>query len=106
MKKNVIKTAFAAVCVVAAGMGGLKAYNVADQSKVDMLLAQNVDALSSDNEAEAQNVSNTYWDFTNDTKLVKINGQTKPIKIDRCKARKGSNAGCSVGEWRYNFARS
>ena len=43
MKKNVIKTAFAAVCVVAAGMGGLKAYNVADQSKVEMLLAQNVE---------------------------------------------------------------
>lgn len=29
MKKNVIKTAIAAVCVVAAGMGGMKAYNAA-----------------------------------------------------------------------------
>ena len=47
MKKNVIKTAVAAVCVVAAGMGGFKAYNVAAQSETDMLLAENVDALSS-----------------------------------------------------------
>ena len=45
MKKNVIKTAVAAVCVVAAGMGGLKAYNVANQSEADMLLAENVEAL-------------------------------------------------------------
>ena len=54
MKKKVIKTAFAAVCVVGAGMGALKAYNVADQSKVDMLLAQNVDALSWDYEYELE----------------------------------------------------
>lgn len=47
MKKNVIKTAVAAVCVVAAGMGGFKAYNVAAQSETDMLLAENVEALSS-----------------------------------------------------------
>lgn len=46
MKKNVIKTAFAAVCVIAAGLGGLKAYNVTNLSKAEMLLAQNVDALS------------------------------------------------------------
>lgn len=46
MKKNVIKTTVAAVCVVAAGMGGFKAYNAAAQSEVDMLLAENVEALS------------------------------------------------------------
>lgn len=46
MKKNVIKTAVAAVCVVAAGMGGFKAYNVTTQSEADMLLAENVEALS------------------------------------------------------------
>lgn len=46
MKKNVIKTTFAAVCVVAAGMGGFKAYSVAAQSDADMLLAENVEALS------------------------------------------------------------
>lgn len=47
MKENVIKTAIAAVCVVAAGMGGMKAYNAANQSEADMLLAENVEALSS-----------------------------------------------------------
>ena len=47
MKKNVIKTVIAAVCVVAAGMGGMKAYNVANQSEADMLLSENVEALSS-----------------------------------------------------------
>ena len=46
MKKNVIKTAVAAVCVVAAGMGGFKAYNVANQSQANMLLAENIDAFS------------------------------------------------------------
>ena len=54
MKKNVIKMAVAAVCVVAAGMGGLKAYNVADLSKAEMVLAQNVDALSADFEYELE----------------------------------------------------
>ena len=37
-----IKTAFVAVCVVAAGMGVWKAYNVPNQSEADMLLAENV----------------------------------------------------------------
>lgn len=46
MKKNVIKTAIAAVCVVAAGFGGVKAYNAANQSESDMLLAENIEALS------------------------------------------------------------
>lgn len=40
-----MKTAVAAVCVVAAGMGGFKAYNTANQSQADMLLAENVEAL-------------------------------------------------------------
>ena len=52
MKKNVIKTAIAAVCVVAAGMGGMKAYNTANQSQADMLLAENVDALSAGDGAD------------------------------------------------------
>ena len=46
MKKNVFKTMVAAVCVVAAGMGGMKAYNAANQSEMNMLLAENVEALS------------------------------------------------------------
>lgn len=44
MKK--MKTMLAAVCVVAASMGGFKAYNVANQSEADMLFAENVEALS------------------------------------------------------------
>lgn len=47
MKKNVIKMSFAAVCVVAAGVSGMKAYNAANQSETDMLLSENVEALSS-----------------------------------------------------------
>ena len=38
--------AVAAVCVVAAGVSGMKAYNVANQSQAEMLLAENIDALS------------------------------------------------------------
>ena len=46
MKKNVMKTMVAAVCVVAAGMGGFKAYSFANQSETSMLLSENVEALS------------------------------------------------------------
>lgn len=42
-----MKTMVAVVCVAAAGMGGFKAYNAANQSEADMLLAENVEALSS-----------------------------------------------------------
>lgn len=45
MKKNVFKTIVAAVCVVAAGMGGMKAHNATNQSMTDMLLTENVEAL-------------------------------------------------------------
>ena len=48
MKKNVIKTIFAAVCVVAAGMGGMKAYNAENKSEENLLLSENVEALSFD----------------------------------------------------------
>lgn len=54
MKKNVIKMTFAAVCVVAAGVSGMKAYNAANQSEADMLFAENVEALS-------QNESSDVW---------------------------------------------
>lgn len=47
MKKKFVKTMVAAVCVVAAGVSGMKAYNAANQSEADMLLAENVEALSS-----------------------------------------------------------
>ena len=48
MNKKVMKTAFAAVCVVAAGISGMNAYNSANQSRAEQLLAANVEALSYD----------------------------------------------------------
>lgn len=38
------------VCVVAAGMGGMKAYNAGNQSEANKLLAENVEALSAGGE--------------------------------------------------------
>lgn len=46
MKKNLVKTAFAFVCVVATGIGAFNAYNSVNLSEADMLLAENVEALS------------------------------------------------------------
>jgi len=46
MKKNVMKTMVATICVVAAGMGGMKAYNSGNLSETSMLLAENVEALT------------------------------------------------------------
>lgn len=48
MKFFNVKTAIAAVCVVAASFGGMKAYNNVNQSEADLLLAENVEALSWD----------------------------------------------------------
>lgn len=47
MKIKFVKTAFATACVVAVGMGCFKAYNASNQSESSMLLAENVEALSS-----------------------------------------------------------
>lgn len=46
MNKRTMKTMVAAVCVVAAGMGGFKAYNAAKLPEFDMFLAENVEALT------------------------------------------------------------
>lgn len=46
MKKNALKTMVAAVCVVAASMGGMKAYNATSLSEANMILEENVEALS------------------------------------------------------------
>lgn len=87
MKKNFMKTAVAAVCVVAAGMGGFKAYSFANQSQANMLLAENVDALSdpdgSTNTDGGDNGTSTLaqgkWDFDRkDSQTKTVNGkQTK-----------------------------
>lgn len=46
MKKKTMKTMLAAVCVLAAGFGGMKAYNAANQSEGNSLFVENVEALS------------------------------------------------------------
>ena len=51
MKTIILKAAFATACVVAAGMGGFKAYTASNQSESSMLLAENVEALS-DNDGD------------------------------------------------------
>lgn len=54
MNKRTMKTMVAAVCVVAAGMGGFKAYNAANHSEAEILLSENVEALSANNEISKQ----------------------------------------------------
>ena len=62
MKFFNVKTAIAAVCVVAAGFGGVKAYNVANQSEADLLLAENVEALSAgDDNTKAPTPTKYRW---------------------------------------------
>ncbi len=74
MKKSVIKSAFAVVCVVAASMTGFKAYEQNNNlSAANMLLAENVEALSQPEGDEAQ---------SDNTRVVR-QGQEK-TKVD-CK---------------------
>ena len=46
MNRNLIKSAFAIACVVAASVSGIKAYNASNQSEASVLLMDNVEALS------------------------------------------------------------
>lgn len=66
MKKNVIKTMVAAVCAVAAGMGGMKAYNVSNLSEADMLFAENVEALSQGDDPKSICTAHCNYDVNND----------------------------------------
>ena len=109
MKKNVIKTAVAAVCVVAAGVSGMKAYNVANQSQADMLLAENVDAFSAGDSGD----SGDGGDSGGSTKTNRAwlptgqGGQTTTglvYTIDVCSYLKGANDNCTIGETRMNFS--
>lgn len=79
MKKNVMKTMVAAVCVAAAGMGGFQAYNAADQSEADMLLAENVEALSNGDDFDWKSyneVKQCPFSSTDDC-TYEYNGQTE-----------------------------
>lgn len=83
MKKNFIKTVVAAVCVVASGMGGMKAYNAANQSEADMLLAENVEALSQ-NESKNESKKDSKKDSKNDSPSVEIPCKYTGNPMDYC----------------------
>lgn len=46
MKKNIVKTMVATICVAAASMGGMQVFNAANPSQANMLFMENVEALS------------------------------------------------------------
>ena len=109
MKKNVIKTAVAAVCVVAAGMGGLKAYNVANHSQTNMLLAENVDALSAGDSADSNDsndssssapITGKEWIATGD----KVTAYGVEGIVEECGWMYCARVNCIIGEKRYNFS--
>ena len=80
-KKKVMKTAFAAICVVAAGISGMKAYNIANLSKSDMLLAANVEALSQDwyqYEKEYNEIHQCPFPASGETCTYYFDGQNHP----------------------------
>lgn len=99
-----MKTAVAAVCVVAAGMGGFKAYNAANQSQADLLLAENVEALSGEDTdiygSIIPNAKLTKRDcqavevrsYQNYTEVVKHNGK------ERVCVSNSPNNNCNVNE--------
>ena len=94
MKKSVFKSAFAIACVVAASVSGFKAYEQRNKNvaAVNMLLAENVEALSQADNGEAKSdntkvVSNglekTKVDCTRLNNGKKVNGKVwtcMPIK--------------------------
>ena len=75
MKKKVIKTAFIAICVVAASLGGFKAYHVTNLSKTDLLLAENVEALSSGENNGVSDQIMCEW---------VLNNSCKPLNFHNC----------------------
>ena len=107
MKKKLFKTAFATVCVVAAGMGCFKAYTASNQSESSMLLAENVEALSqSDGDKDVSGYTNRAW-----AKILDENG--KPIKedwgkygwcwLEKCSHVPGYNVDCILNDTRKRF---
>ena len=75
MKTIILKAAFATACVVAAGMGGFKAYTASNQSESSMLLAENVEALS-DNDGDKGSMKDVarYIQLSRGLKVTKITG--------------------------------
>lgn len=101
MKKNVIKTTFAAVCVIGAGMGGLKAYNAANQSEADMLLSENIDALSA---GDASNDYDYVYPKVKDARPVEMEtSETHRIKAEAGVPGLGKKLVKIGGEYYYEW---
>ncbi len=81
MKILKVKTAIAAVCVVAAGFGGVKAYNSANQLEADLLLAENLEALTA---GENNNKSDCDY-YRGESCYVNENGNIKVYDNQRQK---------------------
>lgn len=74
--KRKLKLALASVCVVAAGFGGMKAYNAANQSEADLLLAENVEALSGGEGASSGTRIKCYTSFTYEAGALVVDCKT------------------------------
>lgn len=96
-----MKTAVAAVCVVAAGMGAFKAYGFANQSQADMLLAENVEALSQKDGDKVDNAK-TNRDWVPTGRAVTARGFIGIIEI--CDRYDNHNENCILNDTRYNFS--
>ena len=68
MKKNVLKSAFAITCVVAASVSSFKAYDQHDKNvaAANMLLAENVEALSQGDDPKSICTAHCNYDVNND----------------------------------------
>lgn len=61
MKTKFLKATLAAVCIVATGVGSWKAYSAYEQNgdEADLLLTENIEAMSSNTEASGYYVKST-----------------------------------------------
>lgn len=68
MDKRIFKGIVAAICLVAAGVGGQKAYKayVSAGVKADMLLMENIEAISSGSESPGYILTECYTDESED----------------------------------------
>ena len=110
MKIKIVKAAFAAACVVAAGMGCFKAYTASNQSESSMLLAENVEALSKeDGDKDVPGLTNKAY-----RKLLDENGNPVMLEttkygkayVEICRHVPGGNEDCILNAKRYRFPKS
>lgn len=99
-----MKTMVAAVCVVAAGMGGFKAYHFANQTQADMLLAENVEALSDpDGDNGTSTIAQGQWVFDRkDSQTKTVNGKQTEVYYYVYVCNSGDWAYCKPGDELWN----